>query len=255
MEGETATEYVHVRLSWKAQARLGVPEAERIDQRSTHGRTPQSYRREVPMGKTRATFLLTALMAVSFMLTAGSVVLAAKQWSCWHWDHNDIGFSSHAGGGWGSIIGSEANDWEAATCINFTGGNEIIGDADFYGATGWLGIARLLEVGPGCTIVAADALMNRSYLDGPGYGDTADRHVTCQEIGHTLGLDHTRGKAETCMNDRTLIYPYFAQDEADLVDSITGGCDGGGGCGEKGTSCTAGSDCCSGVCKNNGTCR
>lgn len=206
------------------------------------------------MSRKRATFLLAGLFAVSFMLTTASITLGAKQWSCWHWDHNNIGLSNAAGGYWGSINGSEANDWKAATCISFGGGNEITVDADFYGATGWLGIARLLEVGPGCTIVRADALMNRSYLDGASYGETADRHVACQEIGHTLGLDHARGKAQTCMNDRVLSYPDFDQDDADLVDAITGGC-GGGQCGGKGESCTTGTDCCSGVCKRNGTCR
>ncbi len=205
------------------------------------------------MKRTRATFFLTSLFAIAFVLTAATAVLGAKQWSCWHWDHNSIGFSNSAGGSWGSIIGSEANDWKTGTCINFTGGNEITGDADFYGGTGWLGIARLLEVGPNCTIVRAEALMNRSYLDGSGYGETADRHVTCQEIGHTLGLDHAKGRAQTCMNDRYLSFPDFEQADADLVDSITGGC--GGTCGARGDSCSSGSDCCSGTCKNNGTCR
>lgn len=205
------------------------------------------------MSKTRTTFLLTLIVAVSFTLTTVSVVLAAKQWSCWHWDHNSIGYSNYAGGHMGSVLGGEADDWEAGTCINFTGGSEITSDADFYGATGWLGLARLLEVGADCTIVRAEALLNRSYLDNPYYDDIADQHVACQEIGHTLGLDHSRGQ-QTCMNDRYLIYPYFDQSEADLVDSITGGC-GGGECGEKGDPCSTGSDCCSGICKSNGTCR
>lgn len=208
------------------------------------------------MTKTRATCLLVALFVIAFTLTTAGVALAAKQWSCWHWDHNDIGLQNAAGGYWGTINGSEANDWEAGTCVNFVGGNEIVVDAGFYGATGWLGIARLLEVGPDCTIVSADALMNQSYLDSPSYGETADRHVACQEVGHTLGLDHARGRAQTCMNDRYLSYPYFDADDAALVDAITGGCGGGGPtCGERGAPCSTGADCCSGTCKNNGTCR
>ncbi len=209
------------------------------------------------MTRKRATCLLMILFVVAFTLTTAGVAMAAKQWSCWHWDHNNIGLSNAAGGYWGTINGSEANDWEAATCISFGGGNEITVDAGFYGATGWLGIARLLEVGGGCTIVRAEALMNQSYLDGGGYGETADRHVSCQEIGHVLGLDHARGRSQTCMNDRYLSFPYFAQDEADLIDAITGGCDGGGDptCGERGDPCSTNADCCSDRCKNNGTCR
>lgn len=208
------------------------------------------------MSRKRATLLLATAFAVSFTLTTASITLAARQWSCWHWDHNNIGLSNAAGGYWGSINGSEANDWDAGTCINFGGGNEITVDAGFYGGTGWLGIARLLEVGSDCTIIQADALMNQSYLDGASYDETADRHVSCQEIGHTIGLDHSRGRSATCMNDRVLGYPDFSQDDADLVDSITGGCDGGtGGCAGKNEPCSTGADCCSGICKNNGTCR
>jgi len=171
-----------------------------------------------------------ALGVVSFSLATLSIVRANNQWSCWHWDHNNIGLTNHASGYWGTINGSEANDWDQATCVSFGGGNEIILDADFYGATGWLGIARILDYDAGaCTIIQADALMNRSYLDGASYDENDDRHVSCQEIGHTLGLDHRHGQAQTCMNDgfNVLGIPDFDQHDADLVDAITEGCGGG----------------------------
>ena len=100
-----------------------------------------------------------------------------------------------------------------------------------HGATGWLGIARILDYDAGqCAILQADALMNRSYLDGSSYGETADRHVTCQEIGHTLGLDHRKGpRNQTCMNDQYVAWDFFDQHDADTVNAITVGCGNGGG--------------------------
>jgi hypothetical protein len=184
------------------------------------------------MMKGKSLALCTSVAAVGFLLTTAGIASAGNQWSCWHWEKNTISTQTAVGGYWGSIINSEFNDWDTGTCINFTGGNEIIGDAGFYGNTGWLGIARILSYDPGlCAILSADALMNRSYLDGGSYGETADRHVTCQEIGHTLGLDHRNRRSATCMNDRALGYPDFDSHDADTVASITADpdCSGGGG--------------------------
>lgn len=118
--------------------------------------------------------------------------------------------------------------------MTFAGGSEITGTADFFGFTGWLGLARILD-NAGCVILRADALMNRTYLDDPSYDETADRHVSCQELGHDLGLDHRKGpKNRTCMNDQTVIFPDFDAHDADTVAGITDApaCSGGGGGGD-----------------------
>ena len=68
-----------------------------------------------------------------------------------------------------------------------------------YGQTGWLGIAAVWVKGK--HITRAAVLMNDTYFDQRAYdSDIARRHVLCQEIGHTLGLDHYRGRS--CMDDR-----------------------------------------------------
>ena len=46
--------------------------------------------------------------------------------------------------------------------------------------------------------------VNDSYFETASYDDQiARRHVLCQEVGHTIGLDHLKGpKKQTCMNDQ-----------------------------------------------------
>jgi hypothetical protein len=67
--------------------------------------------------------------------------------------------------------------------------------------------------------------MNQSYLDGASYDEIDDRHVACQEIGHTLGLDPRKGpNNRTCMNHSFLGFPDFDAHDASVVNAITGGC-------------------------------
>lgn len=208
------------------------------------------------MTRRRATYWLAALTAVSFSVATTGLVWANNQWGNWHWDHTTVGTQTSGGGSWGSILSSEVGDWDRGTCMKLGGGGEISVGVGFYGSTGWLGIARILDYQSGGVILECEALMNRSYLDGSGYNETADRHVTCQEIGHCLGLDHRHGRSQTCMNDRTVGYPDFDQHDADTVAEINCG-GGGGGCdlGQKNDPCSSNGDCCSGICKNNGRCR
>lgn len=181
------------------------------------------------MNRMRRAALSGTLIAVGFGLTTAGLVMANNQWSCWHWEKSSISVNTAAGGYWGTIISDEFNDYDVGTCVSFTGGNEIVGDAGFYGNTGWLGLAQILTYDSGkCAILTAQALMNQSYLDGGSYGETADRHVTCQEIGHVLGLDHRKGKAKTCMNDQKLTFANFNSHDVDVVAAITVGCGGGG---------------------------
>lgn len=69
----------------------------------------------------------------------------------WHWNHNSVSFS------------------------NAAGGSEITGHAAFYGATGWLGLARIVDYTQACEILQAESLMNQSYLDGSSYDETDAR--------------------------------------------------------------------------------
>ncbi len=68
-----------------------------------------------------------------------------------------------------------------------------------YGATGWPGVARIWI--DGTRITAAIAVANVYYL--VNYSNNAKRHVLCQEVGHTFGLDHQQSpRNQSCMNDK-----------------------------------------------------
>jgi len=58
-----------------------------------------------------------------------------------------------------------------------------------YGNTGWLGVAQVWI--SGSHITQGTVKLNDYYFDQPTYNTTAWRNlVSCQEVGHTLGLDH-----------------------------------------------------------------
>lgn len=104
---------------------------------------------------------------------------------------------------------------------------------DTYGQNGWLGVARIWI--DGSTITAAVSAMNDSYFQTPTYDDdVARRHVLCQEIGHTFGLDHQKSpRDQSCMNDRwglfTESYQTPNSHDYDQLAAIYGTASGGGG--------------------------
>ena len=73
-----------------------------------------------------------------------------------------------------------------------------------YGKTGWLGVAQVWVSGP--HIVQGTVKVNDTYFNTATYSDPAWRNlVMCQEVGHTLGLDHqdvdfTNPNRGTCMD-------------------------------------------------------
>jgi hypothetical protein len=48
----------------------------------------------------RSALLFASLAGVSFLLTTTAIARANNQWSCWHWNHNNVSFSNAASGYW-----------------------------------------------------------------------------------------------------------------------------------------------------------
>lgn len=214
---------------------------------------------------------LAAVAALAALLPAGSAE-AKHSWNDYHWERAtsdpltvDLGDNLGEVYALEGVMGTVASDWTAsaidtpavagtapAECTDplHDGGPTYLGRVevchDSYGRNGWLGIARIwLSADGSGHIVSGVAAMNDSYL-GPGgdYDDPLARlHVTCQEVGHTIGLDHQgRPHDRTCMNDRWgLTHPDYAHPNQHDYDQLAtiythdhsstddGGGGGGGG--------------------------
>ena len=66
----------------------------------------------------------------------------------------------------------------------------------------WLGLATIWLDSSG-HIVKGEVKLNTRLLKK--YSPLVADHVLCQELGHTLGLDHNHDDMNTCMNDLTAV--------------------------------------------------
>jgi len=119
---------------------------------------------------------------------------------------------------WSAYLGTTSSDWSGSTVLDTT----IVAGADdtktrrrcpavtgqvrvcnyAYGNNGWLGVASVWLSGQ--HIVRATTKMNDTYYKSATYNTPVWRnHVMCQEVGHTLGLDHQSENGDslgTCMD-------------------------------------------------------
>ena len=147
---------------------------------------------------------LVALVLAALPATAS----ANHSWNGYHWARQSNPFTLKVGdnvsGAWDSVLNTTIGDWTQSSVLNLTkvaGGNrrpkncrptsgrdEVCNAA--YGNTGWLGVAQVWVTG-GVHITQGVVKLNDTYMNSAPYNTTAWRNlVSCQEVGHTLGLDH-----------------------------------------------------------------
>ncbi len=141
-----------------------------------------------------------SILALSVLVTALLVIniqmAYAHNWGLWCW-HTGRTINVWVWGSHRRQINTALNDWDSHTQVNFNRVNyhtELSVAGANYGATGWWGLASIKETSYDwwhhwywCRIKHAHAVYN-SYYGGSSH----DIHgVLCQEIGHTLGLDHS----------------------------------------------------------------
>jgi hypothetical protein len=171
------------------------------------------------------------ILAAAVLLGTLSVATADHQWGSYHWERPDsdplalnVGDNHDVYDVYGN--GSYLADWRAIfqdviahwgpTPAGYGGAYLSVGrvagsDGDIksyndnYGNTGWLGLASIwVTRGKNKHIARGESKVNEYYIADydPSYIWFDEphewQHVMCQEIGHTLGLDHII--AETCMN-------------------------------------------------------
>ena len=167
----------------------------------------------------RRRLLLASFVILAFVaLTA--VTSANHSWNGYHWARQSNPFAVQLGdnvsGAWDSVLSTTASDWSQSTVLNtviVAGGTrrncrptsgrvEVCNDT--YGNNGWLGIAQVWVSGK--HITQGTVKLNDTYFNTPTYNTTAWRNlVSCQEVGHTLGLDHqdenfNNANLGTCMD-------------------------------------------------------
>ncbi|MBI2635673.1 MAG: hypothetical protein HYW79_04015 [Parcubacteria group bacterium] len=147
--------------------------------------------------------VFSVLVAV---FVAVSVVSATHSWNGYHWARTSNPFTLKLGDNvslaWDSYLATTASDWSISdvldtvvdlgktkprTCKATTGRVEVCSEK--YGFNGWLGVAQIWVNGEHITKGAVK--VNDSYFNTATYNTPEWRNlVMCQEVGHTLGLDH-----------------------------------------------------------------
>jgi hypothetical protein len=198
-----------------------------------------------------------------------SLVLGTHSWGGYHWARTANPFTLKVGDNvssqWDSILNTTISDWSQSTMLDLTkvpgaakgkncrpsaGRVEVCNGT--YGNNGWLGIAQIWISG-GVHITQGSVRLNDTYFNTPTYNTTAWRNlVSCQEVGHTFGLDHqdenfTNRNLNTCMdytNDPStnqhpnqhdydeLVLIYTHLDTTTTVGSLTNGYGNASGWGE-----------------------
>lgn len=154
------------------------------------------------------TRLLAAATAVALaIVTFPSSAQASHSWGGYHWARTANPFTLKLGDNvssqWDTALSGASADWSRSTVLDTTivagsanpktckpvaGRVEVCNST--YGNNGWLGIAGIYITG-GVHITQGYVKLNDTYFNTPTYNTSAWRNlVTCQEIGHTFGLDH-----------------------------------------------------------------
>lgn len=145
------------------------------------------------------------IAALSLSIITG-VALATHSWGSYHWARTSNPFALKLGdnvsSAWDSYLATASEDWSVSTMLDTTvvagrsrancratkGQVEVCSRT--YGNNGWLGVAQIW-INSSNHIIQGTVKVNDTYFNTSTYNTPAWRNfVMCQEIGHTLGLDH-----------------------------------------------------------------
>ncbi len=210
--------------------------------------------------------LLAAGVAALFVSGAS---LADHSWSTYHWARTTTSFNltfiNSTTSNWDSYVSSAVADWSQSSVLNMV--EDTLGDTSnktrrrctgpagqvrvcnlAYGNTGWLGIAGI-SIDTNGHITTGYTKLNDSYFDTPYYDSPQWRlSVTCQELGHNVGLGHqdenfNNTSLESCMDYQDPPWEFANAHDFEQLQIIYGHTDsydsyagdggnngGGGGC-------------------------
>ena len=152
----------------------------------------------------RRAVLVAAGLAIALIVPTS--VAANHSWGNYHWARTSNPFTLQLGDRltdpWHSYLATTSSDWSVSSvletvivpgtavkrlCSATTGTVQVCNSK--YGNNGWLGVAQIWI--SGSHITKGTVKVNDTYFNTATYNTPAWRNmVMCQEVGHTLGLDH-----------------------------------------------------------------
>ncbi|HEY4481341.1 MAG TPA: hypothetical protein VI489_00660 [Candidatus Brocadiaceae bacterium] len=173
------------------------------------------------MFKSKSRFFFLTIATTLLLAIFTSVVSASHSWGNYHWARSSNPFTLNLGdnvsSGWDSYLATTSTDWSASsvldtvvvasnknprTCRATSGRVEVCNSK--YGNNGWLGLAQIWA--SGSHIFQGVTKVNDTYFSTAKYNTPAWKNmVMCQEVGHTLGLNHqdenfNNANLGTCMD-------------------------------------------------------
>lgn len=178
----------------------------------------------------------------------GSTLMAEHAWSSYHWARTKSSFDltvvNSTTADWDGYVDQAVVDWSGSSSLNMIqdpGGS--IADKDrrqcngpsgqvricnmTYGQTGWLGIAGI-SIDTQGHITTGYTKLNDTYFSTAFYNTPAwKQSVTCQELGHNVGLGHqdedfNNQSLYSCMDYQNPPYEYPNAHDFDQLALIYG---------------------------------
>lgn len=209
------------------------------------------------------------------ILAFGAILMPAAgnadhAWSNYHWGRTTTSFAlpviNSTTPDWDGYVAVAISDWSASQQV-LTMDEDVNGDTSnktrrrcngpdgkirvcnlAYGQTGWLGIAGI-SINTNGHIISGYTKLNDTYFAWDYYNNVQwKQSVTCQELGHNVGLDHqdenfNNASLFSCMDYQDPPYEYPNQHDYEQLETIYGHVDsentyaggdtsggGGGGC-------------------------
>jgi len=205
--------------------------------------------------------ILTVLSLLFFSVAS----IADHSWENYHWARStssfDLTIINSTTIEWDGYVAQSVADWSASSAFNMVQDLEgstsnrvrrkCKGDEGkiricnlAYGNLGWLGIAGI-SIDANDHIKTGYTKLNDTYFADPFYDETWMKSVTCQELGHNIGLGHqdedfNNTSLYTCMDYQNPPYEYpnshdynqldTIYNHLDSYDSYNGGGDNDGSC-------------------------
>lgn len=194
--------------------------------------------------------LVTTIAAACIAAGTVSTALASHSWGGYHWARTTNSFElqivNSTTPDWDPYVDIATDDWSASSVLDMRDVDIDTGDTSNktrrqcradqgtvricnleYGYNGWLGVAGI-SIDSNDHITSGYTKLNDSYFNASYYNkDVWRQSVTCQELGHNVGLDHqdedfNNTPIDTCMDYRDPPWPTPNKHDYDELASIYG---------------------------------